>query len=254
MGSRILKESITTSDDINGLSWFEECFFYRLMVICDDFGRYDARPAILKARMFPLKAITDKQVSDALNKLSSAGIVTTYTVEAKPYLQIVAWEKHQQVRNKREKYPSPDKADGNLKSNDFNCNQVKSDDCLRAHAQNSNPNPNTNPNTNSITPLTPLKRVAYVESEKLNDAILEFIEHRKKLKKPMTDKAIKLLINKLYKMTPSEDTQIAILQQSILGGWSGIYELSKEKGSSSKAQELSDFYAMANDWAERGKP
>ena len=55
MPNRILKESICVSDDIDGLSWFEEVVFYRLLVNCDDYGRFDGRPAVLKNRLFPLK-------------------------------------------------------------------------------------------------------------------------------------------------------------------------------------------------------
>ena len=76
MPNRIIKESICTSDTIDGLSWFEEVFFYRLMVNVDDYGRLDARPAILKARMFPLKTnVSEKTIAETLSKLESAGAV-----------------------------------------------------------------------------------------------------------------------------------------------------------------------------------
>ncbi|HBG88319.1 MAG TPA: hypothetical protein DDW62_12310, partial [Marinilabiliaceae bacterium] len=107
MPNRILKESICTSDTVDELSWFEEAFFYRLIVNCDDYGRFDARSKILKARLFPLKDITVDQVSNALNKLSKVGMVQVYEYDHRPYLQLVTWSKHQTVRNKRSKYPDP---------------------------------------------------------------------------------------------------------------------------------------------------
>jgi len=107
MPNRIIKESICTSDTIDQLSWFEEVFFYRLLVNCDDYGRMDARPAILKARLFPLKSVTEKQISDALYKLSTVGIVALYEYDGRPYLQLVTWEKHQQIRSRKAKYPLP---------------------------------------------------------------------------------------------------------------------------------------------------
>lgn len=144
MPNRILKESICTSDTISKLSWFEEICFYRLIVNADDYGRFDGRLPILKSRMFPLEDVTEKQIGDAINKLRSAGIVTTYTVEEKPYLQIVTWANHQQIRNKRSKYPSIDDADS---VSDINGNHLISIDikCPRNPIQ-SNPNPNPNPN------------------------------------------------------------------------------------------------------------
>ena len=53
MPNRILKESICRSEEIDSLSWFEEVLFYRLIVICDDFGRYDGRAKIIKGSCFP---------------------------------------------------------------------------------------------------------------------------------------------------------------------------------------------------------
>ena len=107
MPNRIIKESICTSDTIDQLSWFEEVFFYRLLVNCDDYGRFDARTAILKARLFPLKSVTEKQISDALHKLSMVGIVALYEYDGRPYLQLVTWDKHQQIRSRKAKYPLP---------------------------------------------------------------------------------------------------------------------------------------------------
>ena len=91
MPSRILKESICTSDTLDQLSWFEECFFYRLIVNCDDYGRMDARPAILKARLFPLKDITIDAVKKALNALRAAGLIDLYDVSGRSILQLRTW-------------------------------------------------------------------------------------------------------------------------------------------------------------------
>lgn len=65
----------------------------------------------------------------------------------------------------------------------------------------------------------------YVADDDLNAAILSFIEHRKKLKKPMSDNAVKLMIDKLNKLSPSIDEQIKILNESIMNGWQGIFPL-----------------------------
>lgn len=111
MPNRILKESICTSEEIDALTWFEEVLFYRLMVKCDDYGRFDGREKIIKGMCFPLKDITARDIEKALNKLSAAGLVIRYTVSGKPYLQLTTWEKHQRVRNSVGKYPSPEESD-----------------------------------------------------------------------------------------------------------------------------------------------
>lgn len=109
MPNRIIKESICRSDSIDSLSWFEEVLFYRLIVVCDDYGRFDGRPAIVKGACFPLKDdITKKHISEAIDKLSTAGLVRGYEVRGRSYLQLTTWDCHQQIRAKKSKYPSPD--------------------------------------------------------------------------------------------------------------------------------------------------
>lgn len=99
MPNRILKESICRSEEIDSLSWFEEVLFYRLIVICDDFGRYDGRAKIIKGSCFPLKDVTEKDIDKALDKLSAVGLVRVYETQGRPYLQLVTWADHQRIRN-----------------------------------------------------------------------------------------------------------------------------------------------------------
>ena len=129
MPNRIIKESICTSDNIDRLTAFEETVFVRLMVNCDDFGRFDGRAKILSSRLFPLKDISTEDMEKALSSLVSADLVTVYEVNGKPYLHLNSWEKHQQTRATKSKYPAPDE---NI------CNQLISDDskCPRIRIRN----------------------------------------------------------------------------------------------------------------------
>ena len=137
MPNRILKESICTSDTLDKLTAFQETVFYRLIVQCDDFGRMDARPKILAAKLFPLKDVRVDQIKEALLALSSAELVILYQVDGKPFLQMKTWERHQQIRAKKSKYPAPD---GSFTASDIICNRMISDDikCPRNPIQ-SNP-------------------------------------------------------------------------------------------------------------------
>ena len=69
----------------------------------------------------------------------------------------------------------------------------------------------------------------YNDEPKLDTAVKEFITFRKKIKKPMTDHAVKLMLSKLNKLTSDTDEQVEILNQSILNGWQGIYPLKREE-------------------------
>ena len=140
MPNRILKESICTSENIDQLTPFQESFFYRLMVNCDDYGRFDARPKILASKLYPLRNLNTGHVTEALKALQAADLIVLYEVDGHAFLQMKTWDRHQQIRAKRSKFPAYDSR----------CNQMISDDsiCPRNPIQSNpirNPNPNPNP-------------------------------------------------------------------------------------------------------------
>lgn len=69
----------------------------------------------------------------------------------------------------------------------------------------------------------------YSPYEPLNNAIYDFIEFRKGIKKPMTERAIELLMKNLNGLTESLDEQVEIINQSIVNGWQGVFPLKREQ-------------------------
>lgn len=93
---------------------------------------------------------------------------------------------------------------------------------------------NTNKNNNNKNNKN--VRKIYSENPILNNTILEFIEYRESIKKPMTDHAVDLMIGKLQKMTADVNVQIEILNQSIMNGWTGIFPLKKDQQTSGRKE------------------
>ena len=122
MPNRLIKESICASESIDNLSPFQETFFYRLIVNCDDFGRMDARLDILASKLYPLRrTMPTGKIKDALQALVKERMVDTYEVNGKPYLQLINWNKYQQIRAKKSKYPAPDTNGKQMISDDIKC-------------------------------------------------------------------------------------------------------------------------------------
>ena len=72
--------------------------------------------------------------------------------------------------------------------------------------------------------------VYYPNDDKLNDAFSDYVAMRKKLKKPMTDKAVDLAIKKLEALSDGDnDVAIKILEQSIMNSWQGLFPLKDVK-------------------------
>jgi hypothetical protein len=86
--------------------------------------------------------------------------------------------------------------------------------------------------------------VFYPNDEKLNEAFTDYVDMRKKIKAPMTDKAITLAINKLDKLSNGDnDTAIAILNQSVMNSWKGLFELK-----TSRSQQQGSLIDAMKDW------
>ena len=60
---------------------------------------------------------------------------------------------------------------------------------------------------------------------------------RKKINKPLTEYAMKLLCNKLNKLSNDREMQIKILEQSIVKGWQDIYEFKENNNNYNKPQK-----------------
>lgn len=156
MPNRIIKESIHTSEDVNMMTDFQFRLWVSLITYVDDFGRGDARPAIIKGSCFPLRdRITNKDVEAALRALAGIGCVSLYEVDGKPYLYFPTWESHQTVRNQKSKYPAP--AEGQqLQAIESNCKQLKANvpviQSENVSESESNPNPKEGVRAARFTP------------------------------------------------------------------------------------------------------
>lgn len=81
-------------------------------------------------------------------------------------------------------------------------------------------------------------KVFFPEDERLDLAFKSYIEMRKKIKAPMTDRAVTLALNKLDKLASNDnEMKIAILDQSVLNCWKGLYVVHEDKPKKSELEE-----------------
>lgn len=110
MPTRLIREGILTSERIASLSWEAEVFYRRLMSIADDYGLYDARPAILRSALYPLQLekMSECNIQRCLAACEAAGLILLFARNGKSFLQIRDFG--QQIKSKP-KYPLPDDTD-----------------------------------------------------------------------------------------------------------------------------------------------
>lgn len=227
MPNRIIKESICTSEEIDILTPEQEVFFYRLMVVVDDFGLMDARLSILKAKCYPLKSIEINSIQLNLARLQDVGLVNLYQVDGKPYLSIAKWADHQQIRAKRAKYPMPDSG------SEINCNQLKSN----APVIQSNPNPIQNPiQSNTPDKPAPFDPLNLNLPNGLNpEKWAEWVSYRKKAGKALKPESWAKQVEFIAECITKGFDPDAMFDHSIRNGYTGLFE---PKGKTGQAQFL----------------
>ena len=150
MPNRIIKESITTSEKLASLSDFEFRLWIGLITQADDAGRGDARPAVIKGRVFPFRErLTVKDVGCSLRALADKGCIALYEIDGRSYFYFPNWSKHQRVRDCKPKYPEP--TEDSLRQVAADCGEARqSAAIIQSNPIQYNPNPNPNPNTRGI--------------------------------------------------------------------------------------------------------
>ena len=109
MPNRILHESVCVSGSLAAVSPEAEVLFHRLTTKMDDFGRFDARPAVIRGALFALQLPywTEKRITSALDELEHQNLIHRYTNEGRECLHAPTWFKYQRSRASVSKFPDP---------------------------------------------------------------------------------------------------------------------------------------------------
>lgn len=180
------------------------------------FWTYNSKKAF--AELFPY--LGEKQIRSALDKLINEGLIMTGNYNASAYdrtLWYAFTEKGESICLKR---------------------PMETDEKANGLVENGQPIPNNKPNINTDSKLNILLGgfdFSETTEEELNEALKDFEEMRKKIKKPLTDRAKKGIIKKLYDLSGGNASiAVEILDNSIMNSWQGVFEL--KQGPKAKQQ------------------
>ena len=79
---------------------------------------------------------------------------------------------------------------------------------------------------------------SYTSNEDLIETLNAFVEMRISIKKKPTERAMKMILNKLDKLAHSDEDKILILERSILKNWTDVYELENQQRGNVNAQSF----------------
>lgn len=68
----------------------------------------------------------------------------------------------------------------------------------------------------------------YTDNPDLVEVLKDFAKFRKAIKAPLTDRAMKICLNKLDSLADTDERKIKVVEQSIERGWKGFFELKDE--------------------------
>jgi hypothetical protein len=90
------------------VSMLADLTFRALLVVVDDYGRFDGRLYILRNAMFPTRReVTEAKLAKWLDELEREGCIRRYVVAGAPYVELPTWETHRGKGRRAEssKYP-----------------------------------------------------------------------------------------------------------------------------------------------------
>lgn len=183
-----------------------------------------------------------QQIRTALNKLKSTGEITSESTNRYTVITVVNWEKYQtfefEEASETTITSTNEQQTINIRAtnNQQQLNNEKKEKKVKKEKN------NIEDAGASCEAKQPKRQLYYPLDAKLNQAMIDFVEYRKKIKAPMTDRAVDLMIGKLDSMTADNNEKIAILEQSIVNGWKGVFPLRNEN---TKKADDNDFFRMA---------
>jgi hypothetical protein len=115
---------------------------------------------------------------------------------------------------------------------------------------------NTSENTQRLQPpIPPIPETANQENifppGLKPDTWEDFIKHRIEIKKPMTSRAEYMALKKLRKFADQGQDANQIVENSIIGGWQGLFPLTSQKSKiKPKGFDVQDTIEKGNSWLE----
>jgi hypothetical protein len=213
--NRYVRESAIESEAVNAISWQAEVFYRRLLNRVDDFGRYTATTAILRASIFPLQLeqVRETDIPRLLAECEKAGLLYVYSAGPKRLLVLNKWEIG---RAKRSEYPPPpDNISKQLSAFVYE----RSHSLANAPDSDSDSDPDSDPDSDN----KPAELPDELSTEAFVSKWAEYVQYRRQnrmrsLKPASVRKQWKLMA------TWGPDAAVEAIDTTIRNSWQGLFE------------------------------
>lgn len=195
---------------------------------------------------------TERSVVNQLNALEASGYIQRTRVQGRKGYRLIAKDQVQHV-HLHEKVVHSQQGVGDEPISDIHEADSKESE---SHAPPSKPV--NEPVSELIPPKSPTPQLVlpvWLPEEAWND----FVDHRLSMKKPLSEKAKELSLRALEKLRHEANDPVEVINQSIMRGWAGLFEIKEHFNGTKKtakytdADALSDVIAEIDDRCEGGR-
>ncbi len=170
--------------------------------------------------------LTEREIRTAISHLKTTGEVTSKTTNKFTVFSVVKYDLYQ-ASDKQNVSQEPSKRH----SNDIQTTTIEE----KKERKKGNKEKNT-------------KKDFFPDDEMLNRVFADFVDMRKQIKAPMTDRAIGMAVKRLTDLSGGNyDTAVKILEQSIMNSWKGLFPL-KDIKQPAKKNAFNNFKPRDTDW------
>ena len=179
------------------------------------------------------KGISTQNVRSALKRFEKFEFLTNKSTKTGRLITVLNWGLYQDTEKKPNKVPNKEVTKTQQRGN------------KEVTTNNNDNNDKKDKRINTIGDKSPLEI-----------AIEEFKKMRKTIKKPMTDRAVELMLKDLDKLAKTDDEKVAILNQSIANSWQSVYPLktnnttNNSKTSYAKPSSFTEYQQRNVDFTE----
>ena len=208
MPDRIVRAGIVSSDRVAKLSWPAEVFYRRLMSVADDYGRFDGRPAVLRAAMYPLhlERVREADITTWIGECRDAVLVRLYSCsKGKPFVEILDFGQRIQAKSK---WPDP----------------VVNGDSPKSTVKNGESPPYSDSKSKTKSDAHTAPSASSIPSAMAKDGFPEhwqkWREYRAEMGEPLTSFTSRELFLKCERWGPKKS--VAIIQKAIEMSWKNL--------------------------------
>lgn len=205
---RTLKPEFHAHEELSALPAETHLLAAALLNYADDEGYFNANPVLLKAGTTPLRS--DKtRLDEQVLQLETMGYIEVRHEGIKCVGRVVRFDEHQRVS-----HPAPSKLKSKFEALPKSSRETP--EKLRPEG-----NGTGNGTGNREGAPAPFAIPDWVDQKSLD----RFIAMRKKIRKPVADEALPLLVLKLEGLRRAGNDPTAVLDQSTMNSWQGLFEL-----------------------------